>query len=159
MELKSVTGESLSLEIINYEFPLIDNWLDGNWLLIRGEVNSRQGSWTFIDPSLTVEEAHILGRWLKTIAENKFVSINQKLKRTTLLLFAEPNLSFRLIKKTKLLAELDVIFTLESLPPWMEKSVDGIYPEFVLNLKIPTKFLLKSANNWLDRLKLFPERG
>jgi hypothetical protein len=159
MELKSVTGEYVRLDILDYEFPDIDNSLDGNWLLIKGEIHCEKGDWSFIDPSLTVEEALILGKWLKVIAEGKLAIFNQRLRRTTTLLFSEPNLSFSVISKNKLFTEIGISFTLESLPPWKEKSIDGIYPEEIVNLKIPNKLLVRNAVKWLDRLKLFPERG
>lgn len=91
MVFNGIDKQTVELEIVNYEFPQIEDgsW-DSNWLNVRLDVKSNFGNWQVIQPLLTTWEVQWLIDWFNTLA----ISIRPERMFST---FTEPTLTFELL--------------------------------------------------------------
>ncbi len=122
MRLKSHEGVcELELGITSYQFPERGNDYgpnglnnayddDANWLNIKVEATSPEGSWTATSPALLTYEVEKLIRWLRQIGTGIYEGRG--------LNFWEPNLWFGIEKdsSSSLLVKIDL--EMEFPPPW-----------------------------------------
>jgi hypothetical protein len=163
MILTSTPSRRVELTPVAYEFPdhrssgLERDW-DANWLMIRGEVRHPDGSeWTFTDPCLTTWEARELGDWLTAVARGHVTPAVRATGRVDLF-FTEPNLTFSLTGADERQCELAVHFSLEALPPWLQRpSRPGIF-DYAVTLTITRDDLTEAVQTWRQQLHQFPIR-
>lgn len=159
MKLESLDGQKIELHVAGYEFPEANNSADGNWLNINAKIDCKLGKWEFTEPILEVVEAQILGRWLEAVADGLIRPSWSDAKNDAIVVFIEPNMSFRLVRRYKNSSTLGIYFSLESLPPWVVKDSDGIYPEIVVELEVSNEAIKLASQEWLKELLNFPVRG
>ena len=71
-----VHGEMFQLDIVDYQFPEIEDGYDANWLVVEVEVSNELGSWKKQDPCVLTWELHWLSKWLNNLElakSNEFV--------------------------------------------------------------------------------------
>jgi len=142
MHFRGEHGASLELEIVGYQFPVIENEpYDSNWLVISGRGTSDAKSWTFSDPCLLTREVAALADWLEARSRSG--------KGAGKIGFIEPNLYFRWKKGV-----LRVDFEIECRPPWA-KDVS----EFYLLFSPSPEELASAAASLREQLRKHPARG
>jgi len=93
MIFNGINDQSVELRVINYQFPEITNCeYDSNWLLMFLKVESRDGNWEIVDPFLLVRELKTMIDWFEKLSHDVETDSSS-------LMFIEPNLEFKLIKK------------------------------------------------------------
>ncbi len=132
MIFNGINDQSVELRIINYQFPEITNCeYDSNWLLMFLKVESRDGNWEIVDPFLLVRELKTMIEWFEKLSHDVETDSSS-------LVFIEPNLEFKLIKKTKAEKHLKIIFNLapqhENAYEHKEHFVYAVYNDKDLNL-------------------------
>lgn len=132
MIFNGINDQSVELRIINYQFPEITNCeYDSNWLLMFLKVESRDGNWEIVDPFLLVRELKTMIDWFEKLSHDVETDSSS-------LMFIEPNLEFKLIKKTKAEKHLKIIFNLapqhENAHEHKEHFVYAVYNKKDLNL-------------------------
>lgn len=139
-------GQELELKIEGYEFPTdFDNQWDANWLRIYLNVKSNVGHWHTIDPSLLTEEVKRLIEWFSDLANDS--QVENELE------FIEPNLSFKLIDRSKGDKTVRIRFDLESRPTSAYDDKD-----YFIVFHFSTQELLEIANALTLELDQFPFR-
>lgn len=147
MIFNGINDQSVELRIINYQFPEITNCeYDSNWLLMSLKVESHGGNWETVDPFLLVRELKTMIEWFEKLSNHVETDSNS-------LIFIEPNLEFKLIKKTKAEKHIKIIFNLE---PQYEKAhghrenfIYAVYNHKDLNLIV--KQLKEEAEHYPQR--------
>jgi hypothetical protein len=136
---------SLRLTVERYQFPEIlnDEW-DSNWLIIAGAAVLDEKSWSFRDPCLTTFEMQWLADWLDQIAAGE--------AKPTSCGFTEPNLDFERLSDES----IRIGFSLESLPPWIDRA--GDFGEVGFSIPID-EHLSIAAGNLRKILLQFPVRA
>jgi hypothetical protein len=134
----------------------LDGWDD--WLVIAVDVRTGDGrTWSFSDPCLTTDEARDLERWLRQQEDEASASVAPVRERDAGLRFIEPNLAFRLLAARPARRRLEVAFSHESLPPWLDRSCLGqVYP---LVLDVAADDLAAGADQWAREIQPFPRRA
>ena len=135
----------MSLDILGYQFPdTNDKEYDGNWLMVKIEIDCRLGSWKSTDPCLLTFE-------LKELVENLAKSKNNG--ERTITFFTEPNLEFEAGPVKDDSVYLKVSFELESKPKYWgqenECSIEG---------QIPTIEFERIIEDFKIESKKYPER-
>ena len=148
MILKGVDNQTVELRVTNYQFPSsCDKDWDGNWLNIYLKVDSKQGKWQTIDPSLTTWEIQELIDWFNDLANNSK-------PKWTEMEFTEPNLSLCLNSDCKDFTKLiRMKFALESRP----KSARG-GKEYSVDFELDNLELKRIAIDLTSELKKYPIR-
>lgn len=163
MYLAGTNGVVVSLRPIRYQFPHTEkgNWDDLNWLVIAGEVESSDGSWTFQDPCLQTTEACRLGGWLREAADGSIApgEPDEAGDISPDLGFIEPNIAFGLEARDGGDVSLRVYFSLESAPPWSGEERRTVSHRFFVRCWLSEDALRLSADDWMSALEGFPERG
>ena len=91
MKITGSDGSSLTLTILGYQFPVLEDApYDSNFLKIQVDVVAPQGSWTAIDHCLLTYEVTQIAAWFDEIAAGNKVCAH--------LGFIEPMLDLHLIK-------------------------------------------------------------
>jgi hypothetical protein len=144
-------GTQFELTVVSYQFPeLADDGLDSNWLDVKIDVVSHQGSWSCTDPTLLTDEVESLASWLEAIAaaqpHDKAIS------------FLEPNLCFELRDESGDNLTLRVWFELESRPIWA--PAEGAEArDLWVDLEVPRRTTRRSASELRHHLQEFPPRA
>jgi hypothetical protein len=148
MVIKGLNNQTVELKITNYQFPeSLDRDLDGNWLNIYLKVDSVQGKWQTVDPSLTTWEVQDLIDWFKDLSCDS----NPKWNNTE---FTEPNISFHLLNDFKLSnKKIRIKFNLESRPN-SAKDDNDYYVDFVVD----NMELRRIASELTTELEKYPLR-
>lgn len=147
MFLKSANGNEFSLEIVNYEFPDETTVFDGNWLLIKTSIKTKDNIWTVTDPCLETYDIEDIIEWFSTL-----IQVNEP--EEYLLVFTEPNINFRLNSIKKLTIDFDVLLTHECTPPF---SPDP--NEYILNMEVSKNEASLWINDLIRQLRKFPVRN
>ncbi|MFN8075369.1 MAG: hypothetical protein U0Q15_08130 [Kineosporiaceae bacterium] len=167
MLLRSTDGTELELTVAGYEFPdlaeLADasDW-DANWLVVAGRLVLADGrTWSFRDPSLVVDEAQQLGRWLLAAADGRVpevpVAEPKEPADRRMLVFVEPNLAFSVARREAGSVAVRVWLSHETVAPWVEEPWAFDAQEIVL--VVPAAELAAAGKVWLDAMSAFPRRG
>ncbi len=148
MVLKGLNNQTVELKITNYQFPeSLDRDLDGNWLNIYLKVDSVQGKWQTVDPSLTTWEVQDLIDWFNDLSCDS----KPKWNNTE---FIEPNISFHLLNDFKLSnKKIRIKFNLESRPN-SAKDDNDYYVDFVVD----NMELRRIASELTTELEKYPLR-
>jgi hypothetical protein len=161
MELQSPNGNSISLELLNYQFPDLHtdtNGFDSNWLIVRGSVVKDDQHWTFEDPSLLVEEAVSLGNWLSEVGSGRVLATSNKRNRLwPAVWFTEPNLGFSVSNTNADVITLRIHLSLEATPNAAAREL-GIYQYFV-DLDLSPSDISSAGTNWMQDVAHFPQRS
>jgi hypothetical protein len=76
MIFKAVDGFTLSLEILDYQFPENDYGMyDSNWLMLRIIATNPGSTWETVDPCMDTYGAENLYRWFTQIADGNIVRL------------------------------------------------------------------------------------
>jgi hypothetical protein len=126
MKLSGPNNTSFTLTIVGYQFPaLATTPYDSNWLDIRIDVTSTQGTWSATDPCLLTYEVQQLADWLEAIGERRNTS--------SVCSFTEPCLVFELLADDQDRPMLRIFFELELRPAWAASktaSKEDVWIEF-----------------------------
>jgi hypothetical protein len=151
MKLTDPTGISFALTISGYQFPALEAApFDSNWLDIRVDVTTDQGTWSATDPCLLTYEVKQLADWLDAIAVDRLVDSNCA--------FTEPCLLFQLVGDETGERTLRIYFELELRPSWAPSkyaSQEDLWVEFPLTA-IDISSATKSLRTQLQR---YPQRA
>lgn len=144
-------GTRFELTVVGYQFPeLANNGLDSNWLDVKIDVVSDQGSWSSTDPTLLTDELESLAFWLEAIAAAQ--------PHEPEISFLEPNLCFELRDESGESMTLRVWFELESRPIWAPaKAADA--RDLWVDLEVPRRSARRSASELRHHLQEFPPRA
>jgi hypothetical protein len=71
MKIKSIDGVLFKFEIKGYEFPLIKNGIDSNWLKLNVQIHGRGINLNETDPCIQSSELGELIRWLMRLMLGK----------------------------------------------------------------------------------------
>jgi hypothetical protein len=155
----------VDLRPLRFQFgpsPEPRNW-DANWLYIAGHVDLPDGrSWSFTDPCLTTWEARELGSWLQGVVSGDVQPVaysGETCER--LLYFTEPNLGFSLAGRRGETVAIRVHFSLECLPPWLQRPGKDEGPDildFFVEAQLGQPALADAAASWDQELAAFPIR-
>lgn len=159
--LLSDHANSVELRPLRYQFPLVGGCsYDDNWLVISGALTTAEGSWSFSDPCLLVDEAREVAAWLRAVAAGT-VTVTEpdaegELSPDTW--FVEPVLAFSLANRSEGGAVLRVHLSLEAAPPWQQGDDGTDIYQYVVEVRLDTVALLHSADQWDLALASFPTR-
>ncbi|MBB1243527.1 hypothetical protein GL263_08125 [Streptomyces durbertensis] len=129
----------LALRPVRYEFARArGDAYDDNWLVVRGEVSTPRGCWSFEEPCLLVDEARSLAAWLRRDGGR--------------LEFTEPLLEW----EREEAGRLRVVFAHEAAPAWCptESRSEGWAVEFA----VAAEELRAAADEWERLLVPLPPR-
>lgn len=145
------SGTRFELTVVDYQFPdLHEEGLDSNWLEIKLDVVSPQGSWSNTDPTLLTDELESLASWLEAIAAAQ--------PHDPEISFLEPNLCFELRDEAADNLTLRVWFELESRPVWAPaKAADA--RDLWVDLEVPRRSTRRAASALRRHLQEFPPRA
>ncbi|MFG3552976.1 hypothetical protein ACGGAQ_01165 [Micromonospora sp. NPDC047557] len=159
MEIRSDDGARVRIRPVGYQ-PGIDppddperaapGWQD--WLVIEVDARTADGqTWSHHYPSLLVEEARALGSWL----HGQATAAGAPTPPPAMVRFTEPNLALRTRAIRRRRLELTVEFSAESLPPWMRRPTNAVYP---LVLTVSADALAVAADQWAGHCEAYPPR-
>ena len=168
MRLVDAAGQVLELEIVGYQFPdsesiaksrakavagglsadRISYDTDANWLLVRGEIETKRGSWKFRDPCLETREARSLCAWLQRAATGE---------PSGDLDFTEPNIAFEApsAPTSGVSVRVTVKFALEARPPWSPRDD---FEQSPVEFEFRPADLVQAAADLSAELAKYPER-
>ena len=150
MKLSGPNSRSFTLTIVGYEFPaLATTPYDSNWLDIRVDVISDQGTWSASDPCLLTYEVQQLADWLDAIGEHRNAS--------SVCSFTEPCLAFQLLTDDQGQPILRILFELELRPAWAASktaSREDVWIELPLTLPSASR----AAQELRTELERYPQR-
>ncbi|MEQ9385333.1 MAG: hypothetical protein RIF36_26005 [Imperialibacter sp.] len=148
MTIQGIKNQSVELRIASYQYPYtLDRDYDGNWLNIYLSVNSQQGNWQTIDPSLLTWEVEELAGWLLDLSDNREPKYRH-------LEFIEPNISFKLLNDfCDNLKQLRIHFKLESRP--RSAAPDE---EFFVDFEADGPAFLRMASELSEQLRRYTVR-
>ena len=113
--------------------------------MIATEFDVRGYRWTDIRENLLVSEAVGLALWLRDLAETD-VRPGPTSGRLQQMGFIEPNLEFRAIPHWNEVA-FEVMFDLETRPPWKQKLPDAEAFLIGFRMRVPTDDVLKASSS------------
>jgi hypothetical protein len=137
-----------SLCIDGYQFPEIKSDWDGNWLMIRSEVQYKNNKFVAVDPSLLTLEFTDIVNWFDCISNNKT-------PKYTNLCFTEPDLEFQLFGIRGNVIRYGIKLDLELKPNFKINDHDDFVMVFEHNFE-QLKELKKKLKRECDA---FPQRG
>lgn len=147
MFLKSTNGNEFSLDIVNYEFPDETDVFDGNWLLIKTSIKTKDNIWTVTDPSLETYDIEDIIEWFSIL-------IKGDEPEDSLLVFTEPNITFRLNTVNKLTINFDLVLEQECVPSFSP------YPDnYILNMEVSKNDASLWITDLIKQLRKFPVRN
>ncbi|TXS48268.1 hypothetical protein [Streptomyces sp. t39] len=154
-------GENrVELSPLRYEFPgVVGNRYEDNWLVIGADVTTPEGSWTFTDASLLVDEAHQVTAWLRGAADGSVAVTGPDdgwMSPDTW--FTEPVLAFSLAERTHDTLLVRVHLSLEALPPWHQGDDRPDIYQYGVDVRVRPGDLRAAAEAWADALDAFPAR-
>lgn len=151
MKLTLVNGTSFKLTIIGYQYPQLSTApYDSNWLTIRIEVTSPQGTWSATDPCLLTYEVSELADWLEAIASGTVAQAACS--------FIEPCLLFRLHEDASGHQGLRIYLELELRPPWAASKLAG-QEDLWLTFPLSAIDLAAAASMLRQQLERYPQRA
>ncbi|MFG2814028.1 hypothetical protein [Streptomyces sp. NPDC048410] len=155
-------SRSVDLRPVRYQFGSVrGDVYDDNWLVIDGTVVTPEGSWSFSDPCLLIDEARQVSAWLRGVAAGA-VAVSEpdgegELSPDTW--FIEPVVAFSLADRSKDgAAEIRVHLSLEAAPPWQQGDDRADIYQYVVEVRTDTAALLRAADQWDLALASFPPR-
>ncbi|MGW2116965.1 WapI family immunity protein [Streptomyces zhihengii] len=150
-----------ALTPVRYQFPEAEGCpYDDNWLVVRGEVTTPGGSWTFVDPALLVGEAHRVTAWLRGAAAGT-VAVTEPDHDGVWpdTWFTEPVLAFSLAARgDDATLAVRVHLSLEALPPWRTGDDRPDIYQYWVHVLVGTDELRAAADAWAEALAAFPTR-
>ena len=148
MILRGIDNQSVELKLVSYEFPNNEGGdYDSNWLNVFLKVDSKDGKWQTVNPSLLTWEVMALINWFSDLSENREV-------KHTLMEFLEPNLSFELINECDSeIKSIRILFDLEARP---RSATDD--KEYFVDCKLDKNDLRQIAIELSKELEKYPER-
>ncbi|MFC9268216.1 hypothetical protein ACFTXJ_10675 [Streptomyces zhihengii] len=154
-------GESrVELSPVRYEFPgVVGNRYDDNWLVIGATVTTAEGSWSFTDAALLVDEAHQVTAWLRGAADGTVAVTGPDdgwMSPDTW--FTEPVLAFSLAERDGDTVLVRVHLSLEALPPWRTGDDRPDIYQYWVQVQVATDDLRAAADAWAEALDAFPTR-
>jgi hypothetical protein len=151
MIVKSVDGSELEIRILGYEYPDTRNsTYDSNWLRVYVRVKSPRFSWKFMGPYLLTWEIFSIAKWLKALVGHDILNRKQE--------FIEPNLRFRLKKKSNNYKIVRICFSHEGRPPHTT-SPEALKKNFQIDFTIDDTELKSASGELLAELNVFPMRS
>ncbi|MFF2525157.1 WapI family immunity protein [Streptomyces liangshanensis] len=154
-------ASSVELRPLRYQFSAVrgDSY-DDNWLVICGSVTTPEGTWTFTDPCLLIDEARRVSAWLRGVAAGTVAVTGPdpdgSLSPETW--FVEPVLAFSLRDRSKDGAVIRVHLSMEAAPPWRQGENGADIYQYFVETQVGTAALLRAADQWDLALALFPTR-
>jgi hypothetical protein len=151
MKLINPANASFALTLMGYQFPALETApYDSNWLKIRIDVTTSQGSWSAIEPCLLTYEVERLANWL-----DQLVAVWDG---NLICAFIEPCLCFERVVDTDGLPCLRIYFELEVRPPWAparQANQGDIWIDFPLAaIDIPA-----ATQSLRSQLQRYPQRA
>ena len=137
-----------SLSIDGYQFPEIKSDWDGNWLMIRSEVQYKKNRFDAVDPSLVTMEFTDIVNWFDCISNNKIPKYSN-------LCFTEPNLEFQLFGNRGDVIRYGIKLDLELKPNF---KIDD-HDDFVMVFEHNFDQLMELKNKLRIECDAFPQRG
>ncbi|MEU9115200.1 hypothetical protein AB0D04_26300 [Streptomyces sp. NPDC048483] len=136
-----------------------DHW-DDNWLAIGAEVATPEGSWSFTDPCLLLEEAREVSAWLRAVAAGKVPDAKPDPEGHLVpdLSFLEPVLGFSQVRWHDGTGVLRVHLSLEAAPPWRQHDEDLDLFQYVIEVESDRTELIRAADEWDRCLAQLPLR-
>jgi hypothetical protein len=160
MHIAGTKDTWLDLRVSGYQYQQVTNDLDAQWLMIKGKGSVSGHTWSFTDPSLMIDEAQALTRWLHAAAaghvQPRQLPARPDQEWAPDLWFTEPVLAFSLGSGPSGLL-LRVSTSLEAAPPWAgrdERAPWG-YP---IDLQLTAADLEQAASDWANDLSTLPPR-
>ncbi|UUU23900.1 WapI family immunity protein [Streptomyces sp. DSM 40750] len=155
-------ASSIELRPLSYQFSAArGDVYDDNWLVVTGAVTTPEGSWSFTDPCLLIDEARQVAAWLRAVAAGTVAVTGPDPEDESLspdMWFTEPVLAFSLADRSEDGAVIRVHLSMEATPPWQQGGDrPGIYQYFV-EVRVDTAALLDAADQWDLALTPFPTR-
>ncbi|MGW4289051.1 WapI family immunity protein [Streptomyces sp. NPDC004673] len=155
-------SRSVDLRPVRYQFGSVrGDVYDDNWLVIDGTVVTPEGSWSFSDPCLLIDEARQVSAWLHAVAAGT-VAVTEpdgegELSPDTW--FIEPVVAFSLADRSEDgTAAIRVHLSLEAGPPWRQGDDRADIYQYVVEVRTDTAALLRAADQWDLALASFPPR-
>ncbi|MFF0382115.1 hypothetical protein [Streptomyces sp. NPDC004286] len=155
-------SRSVDLRPVRYQFGSVrGDVYDDNWLVIDGTVVTPEGSWSFSDPCLLIDEARQVSAWLRAVAAGT-VAVTEpdgegELSPDTW--FIEPVMAFSLADRSADgTAAIRVHLSLEAAPPWQQGEDRADIYQYVVEVRTDTAALLRAADQWDLALASFPPR-
>ncbi|MGV9322130.1 WapI family immunity protein [Streptomyces sp. NPDC003660] len=155
-------SRSVDLRPVRYQFGSVrGDVYDDNWLVIDGTVVTPEGSWSFSDPCLLIDEARQVSAWLRAVAAGT-VAVTEpdgegELSPDTW--FIEPVVAFSLAdRREDGAAAIRVHLSLEAAPPWQQGEDRADIYQYVVEVRTDTAALLRAADQWDLALASFPPR-
>ncbi|MFJ4467696.1 hypothetical protein ACIP2X_09520 [Streptomyces sp. NPDC089424] len=160
MRLTDSAGD-FGIRPLGYEYPVArGNRWDDNWLVIAGECKTPEVSWSFTDPSLLVDEAHEVSRWLRAVAseERPDAQPDEDGKFVPDLIFIEPVIAFSQVRWRDGRGVLRVHLSLEAAPPPAQDAEGLELYQYVIEIESDRAAVLRAAATWDRYLVQFPMR-
>ncbi|MEV6601700.1 hypothetical protein AB0M36_33325 [Actinoplanes sp. NPDC051346] len=119
-----------------------------------------EGSWSFTEPCLLVDEARQVAAWLRAVAAGTVTETRPDtdgyLSPDTW--FIEPVLAFSLAERSKTEAVIRLHLSLEATPPWRQGDDRADIYQYFVEMHVDTAALLHAADQWDLALAAFPGR-
>lgn len=166
MELAGTNGGMVALRPIGYEYPIMTDGYDADWLVVEGVVREPDGAeWSFTDPCLTAWEARELLEWLRQVAARRVTARPWQwddsedpftiAERAGLLVFIEPVIAFGISAYGAEAAHVRVHLSLGAAGPDFERL--DLFERYV-DLELPFATVTRAADSWADDVARYPCR-
>ena len=148
-----------AFSVIGYQFPEIETGEDGNWLLLKLDLEVKDKRFVRVDPAITMFELEHLIEWFEDVSD-------KKIPRSTNLYFTEPNLQFELYGcreniiryGIKLCSEFKPDFPVGLWADWVDDEDDDEI-EAVLVFENSVEEFKEFSAGLRNELARFPKRG
>jgi hypothetical protein len=170
MRLLGSNGDWLTLNLDGYQFPDASDPRERySWHMVKGAARCLYGEWSFRWQALTCDSSPLISVWLRDVADwleaapgrdhrdprEQWRDRPEDLdfpKRLT-----EPNIQFRVLGESDLMAVLRVEFDCEFRPPWHLRPGRYTSDQFCLRLLVPPGDLRTAADDWDRDVTTFPD--
>ncbi|MFI1004164.1 hypothetical protein ACIP10_32800 [Streptomyces galbus] len=155
-------SSGVDLRPVRYQFATASgDAFDDNWLVVDGTVTTPEGTWSFTDPCLLVDEAREVSAWLRAVAAGT-VAVTEpdaEGELTPDTCFIEPVVALSLADRSEAgTAVVRVHLSLEAAPPWQQgEDMPDIY-QYAVEIEVDTAALRHAADEWDLSLSSFPSR-
>ncbi|MFE0705060.1 hypothetical protein [Streptomyces sp. NPDC058872] len=152
---------SVELRPLRHQFSEVrGDPYDDDWLVVGGTVTTPEGSWSFADPCLLVDEARELSAWLRAVAAGTVVATGPDAEGrwSPDTWFVEPVLAVGLTDRSGGGAVVRVHLSLEAAPPWQRGDAGAEIYAYVVEVRMDTAALLHAADQWDLALTALPVR-